>query len=118
MSNETPAQESERQRLRITLVRSPIGYAERQKRIVQSLGLRKMNQTVEHNDSPMIQGMITKVSHMLKVEPLPPGTAPTYRKETGTERFKARMVKKQAEREALAALFDEVEAAEAGEEKA
>lgn len=118
MSNGTTSQESERQRLRITLVRSPIGYAEKQKRIIQSLGLRKMNQTVEHNDSDMIRGMITKVGHMLKVEPLPPGTAPTYRSETGTDRFKARMAKKQAEREALAALFEAVEADEAGEEKA
>ncbi len=55
-------------RLRITLVRSPIGYAERQKRTVRALGLRRMNQTVEQADTPVIRGMIAKVSHLLKVE--------------------------------------------------
>jgi len=54
--------------LRITLVRSPIGYAERQKRTVRALGLRRMNQTVEQADTPVIRGMIAKVSHLLKVE--------------------------------------------------
>jgi large subunit ribosomal protein L30 len=112
MGSPANAQAGERQRLRITLVRSPIGYSERQKRIVKSLGLRRMHQTVEHDASPTIQGMITKVGHMLKVEPLPPGTPPTYRASTGTDRFKARMAKKQADREALLAelgFFDEVE---------
>lgn len=54
--------------LRITLVGSPIGYAERQKRTVRALGLRRMNQTVEQADTPVIRGMIAKVSHLLKVE--------------------------------------------------
>jgi len=54
--------------LRITLVRSPIGYAERQKRTVRALGLRHMNQTVKQADTPVIRGMIAKVSHLLKVE--------------------------------------------------
>ncbi len=54
--------------LRITLVRSPIGYAERQKRTVRALGLRHMNETVVQADTPVIRGMIAKVSHLLKVE--------------------------------------------------
>jgi len=54
--------------LRITLVKSPIGYTQRQKDTVRALGLRKMNQTVEHTDNPVIRGMVTKVSHLLKVE--------------------------------------------------
>ncbi len=54
--------------LRITLVRSPIGYSMRQKRTVRALGLRRMNQTVEQQDSPVIRGMISKVSHLVKVE--------------------------------------------------
>jgi large subunit ribosomal protein L30 len=54
--------------LRITLVRSPIGYAERQKRTVRALGLRRMNQTVEQLDTPVLRGMIAKVSHLLRVE--------------------------------------------------
>ncbi len=54
--------------IRITLVRSPIGYPERQKRTVKALGLRRMNQTIEHVDSPVLRGMIAKVSHLVAVE--------------------------------------------------
>ena len=54
--------------LRITLVKSPIGYTQRQKDTVRALGLRKMNQTVEHTDCPVIRGMVTKVSHLVQVE--------------------------------------------------
>jgi large subunit ribosomal protein L30 len=54
--------------LRITLVKSPIGYAQRQKDTVRALGLRKMNQTVEHKDSPVVRGMVTRVSHLVQVE--------------------------------------------------
>jgi large subunit ribosomal protein L30 len=55
-------------KISITLVRSPIGYSERQKRTVRALGLRRINQTVEQVDSPEIRGMITKVGHLVKVE--------------------------------------------------
>ena len=55
-------------RLQITLVRSPIGYSERQKRTVQALGLRRINQTVDQVDNPEVRGMIAKVSHLIKVE--------------------------------------------------
>ena len=54
--------------LRITLVRSPIGYAERQKKTARALGLRRMNQTVEHADTPQVRGMIAKIPHLLRVE--------------------------------------------------
>jgi large subunit ribosomal protein L30 len=54
--------------LRITLVRSPIGYAERQKKTVRALGLRRMNQTVEHADTAQVRGMIAKIPHLLRVE--------------------------------------------------
>ncbi len=54
--------------LRVKLVRSPIGYTLRQKRTVRSLGLRKMNQVVEHRDTPVVRGMINAVSHLLLVE--------------------------------------------------
>ncbi|MFZ5810278.1 MAG: 50S ribosomal protein L30 [Chloroflexota bacterium] len=54
--------------LRITLVRSPIGYPQRQKDTVRALGLKKLNQTVEHLDSPVIRGMIAKVTHLVEVE--------------------------------------------------
>jgi large subunit ribosomal protein L30 len=54
--------------LRITLVRSPIGYSERQKRTVRALGLHRLNQTVEKADSPALRGMISSVSHLVQVE--------------------------------------------------
>jgi large subunit ribosomal protein L30 len=55
-------------RLHITLTKSPIGYSYRQKRTVQALGLRRMHQTVEHEDTPVIRGMIDKVQHLVAVE--------------------------------------------------
>jgi large subunit ribosomal protein L30 len=54
--------------LSITLVKSPIGYSIRQKRTVRALGLRKINQTVVHNESDVIRGMIAKISHLVRVE--------------------------------------------------
>ena len=54
--------------LRVTLVKSPIGYTKDQKATVRALGLRRMNQTVEHNDSPSVRGMLNKISHLIKVE--------------------------------------------------
>ncbi len=55
-------------RLRITLVKSPIGYNVRQKRTARALGLRRLNSTVEHTDAPSVRGMIAKISHLVKVE--------------------------------------------------
>ncbi len=54
--------------LRITLIKSPIGYAVDQKRTVRALGLRRMHQTVEHADTPVVRGMIAKVKHLVSVE--------------------------------------------------
>ncbi|MBE9507968.1 MAG: 50S ribosomal protein L30 [Chloroflexi bacterium] len=54
--------------LRIRLTKSPIGYSDRQKRTVRALGLRRMHQSVEQKDTPVIRGMITKVSHLVTVE--------------------------------------------------
>ena len=51
----------------VTLRKSTIGYSHRQRRIVQSLGLRKLNHTVEHDDSESIIGMIKKVGHLVDV---------------------------------------------------
>jgi large subunit ribosomal protein L30 len=55
-------------RLSITLAKSPIGCSYRQKRTVQALGLRRMRQTVAHEDTPVIRGMIAKVRHLVTVE--------------------------------------------------
>ena len=54
--------------VKVTLVKSPIGYNISQKRTVRALGLRKMNQTVEHKDSPVFRGMVAKVSHLVQLE--------------------------------------------------
>ena len=54
--------------LSVTLVKSPIGYAQRQKDTVRALGLRHMNQTVEQKDTPAVRGMLTKISHLVSVE--------------------------------------------------
>ena len=54
--------------LRITLVRSVIGRPEPQRRTVEALGLKKINQVVEHEDTPQIRGMINKVSTSCKLK--------------------------------------------------
>ncbi len=55
-------------KLRITYSKSSIGYTVRQKATIKALGLRKLNQTVEHKDSKVIRGMIDKVNHLVTVE--------------------------------------------------
>lgn len=55
-------------KLRITYVKSAIGYNEKQKATVRALGLRKLNQTVELEDNAAIRGMVNKVSHLVTVE--------------------------------------------------
>ncbi len=62
------AKRSEKKKLRITLVRSTIGYSKRQKNTVRALGLHRLHQTVEHADTPVLRGMIAKVSHLVTVE--------------------------------------------------
>jgi len=54
--------------LRVTLVKSPIGFPEPQKRTVRALGLNRMHQTVEHEDSPALRGMLNTVIHLLQIE--------------------------------------------------
>ncbi len=55
-------------KLRIKLVRSPIGCSVRQKRTVQSLGLRRMQQTVEQPDNSAVRGMVERIGHLVEVE--------------------------------------------------
>src|SRR5215212_317727 len=57
-------------KLRITYTKSAIGYSQDQKDTVRSLGLRKLNSTALHNDTPSIRGMAFKVRHLVKVEEL------------------------------------------------
>ncbi len=55
-------------KLKITQVRSRIGATAAQKKNLDALGLRKINASVEHEDSAVILGMIEKVKHLVKVE--------------------------------------------------
>jgi large subunit ribosomal protein L30 len=66
----TPAQKKDgpNRELRITLVRSLIGYPQRQRDTARGLGLRKINSQVVRPDRPEIRGMIARVSHLVKVE--------------------------------------------------
>ena len=63
-----PKKEAGEKVIRVTLVRSPIGYTKDQKATVLALGLRRMHQTVQHNDNPALRGMIQKVIHLVQVE--------------------------------------------------
>lgn len=54
--------------IQVTLVKSPIGYEKSQKATVRALGLTRMHQTVEKDDTPVTRGMINKVSHLVRVE--------------------------------------------------
>jgi len=55
-------------KLIITYTKSVIGYNERQKATIKALGLQKLNQSVEHDDNPVIRGMVKKVEHLVSVE--------------------------------------------------
>ena len=55
-------------KLRITWTKSGIGYSRDQRRTLRALGLRRLHQTVEHDDTPSLRGMILKVKHLLRVE--------------------------------------------------
>ncbi|HMT19994.1 MAG TPA: 50S ribosomal protein L30 [Promineifilum sp.] len=55
-------------KLRITYSKSAIGYTERQKATVKALGFKRLYETIEHEDTPVIWGMINKISHLLTVE--------------------------------------------------
>ncbi len=55
-------------RIRVRLVRSPIGFDRRQRATLRGLGLRRLQQTVELEDRPAVRGMIDKVRHLVAVE--------------------------------------------------
>lgn len=55
-------------KLRVTWVKSGIGYPVDQKRTIKALGFRRLNQSIEHEDTPSIRGMLHKVKHLVKVE--------------------------------------------------
>ncbi len=59
---------NEPKKLRITYVRSSIGYSERHKATIRTLGLRRLHQSVIHEDTPTLRGMLAKVNHLVRIE--------------------------------------------------
>lgn len=55
-------------KLRIRWRKSTIGYSHDQKDTIRKLGLRRLNDVVEHDDTPSIRGMVAKVAHLVEVE--------------------------------------------------
>ena len=55
-------------RVKITQTRSKIGQSERHRGTLRALGLRKIGRSVEHEESPVLAGMLRKVRHLVKVE--------------------------------------------------
>jgi large subunit ribosomal protein L30 len=55
-------------KIRVTQVKSKIGRPERQKKTLLALGLKKMNQSIEHEATPQVLGMVNAVKHLVKVE--------------------------------------------------
>jgi large subunit ribosomal protein L30 len=58
---------TDKKTVKVTLVKSPIGFNEKQGRVVQSMGLRRIRQSVELADTPEVRGMIHKVRHLVEV---------------------------------------------------
>lgn len=57
-------------KLRITYTRSAIGYSVRHKATIKALGFHRLHETVEHVDSPVLRGMLSKVNHLVTIEEL------------------------------------------------
>jgi large subunit ribosomal protein L30 len=63
-----PRKESTGKTLRVTWVRSAIGFKKDQRATVRALGLHRLHETVEHKDTPALRGMLNKIIHLLKIE--------------------------------------------------
>lgn len=64
------AKKAAEKKLKITQVKSGIGFPADQKRTIRALGLKRINDSVEQADTPAVRGMIFKVKHLVKVEEL------------------------------------------------
>jgi large subunit ribosomal protein L30 len=62
------AKKKTEKRLRITWVKSSIGYSRRQRATIRALGLKRLGQTVEQKDTQGLRGMVNKVGHLVEVE--------------------------------------------------
>ena len=65
---ENPRNRRRMAKIRITQTRSPIGENQRNRGTLRALGLRKIGQTVEHDEGPVLAGMLRKVRHLVRVE--------------------------------------------------
>ena len=54
--------------VRVKLVKSGIGYTDRQKNTLKALGFHRLNEVVEHEDTPVLRGMLNKISHLVEIE--------------------------------------------------
>ncbi|HEX2980016.1 MAG TPA: 50S ribosomal protein L30 [Anaerolineaceae bacterium] len=63
-----PEKTSQPKRLRITQIRSAIGYSKKHKATIRALGFHHLNETVEHEDSLALRGMLSKVNHLVRIE--------------------------------------------------
>ena len=63
-----PKEQVNNKTIRVTLVKSPIGYTYDQRATARALGLRRLHQTVEHNNNPALRGMIQKIIHLVQIE--------------------------------------------------
>ena len=59
---------ADKKKLRVRQVKSGIGFTERQRQTLRGLGLRRMLQVVELEDTPAVRGMITSIAHLVRVE--------------------------------------------------
>jgi large subunit ribosomal protein L30 len=62
-------------KIRVTLVRSPIGLEKRQRLTAEALGLRRLNRSRVHHNNPQIRGMIRKIAHLVAIEEVTGETA-------------------------------------------
>ena len=65
--------DGEGKKIRIRQVRSEIGYAEAQRRVLRGLGLNRLGRSVVREDTPSIRGMCNKIRHLVEVEPVDRG---------------------------------------------
>ena len=68
MAKKAEKKQAGTKRVKVTLVKSTIGFDKKQAAVVQSMGLRRINHTVDLADTPSIRGMIHKVRHLVTVE--------------------------------------------------
>ena len=68
MAKKAATKSADAKRLKVTLVKSTIGFGKKQAAVVESMGLRRLNHTVELADTPSMRGMIHKVRHLVEVQ--------------------------------------------------